>query len=363
MFPMSDRVPLIESERLALMDFYAKLKCVDPQLCPNITAGSACPSNLPRLQFSQVLLCAEGHVQRISVYPPLGDSPEETGRRIRALQEQQGPGGGVFSTMLSQLPQLELIYMWTYLVVRGDVEEFVASLPTTMRRITFGSPVLLRGQLPTFARLTGLVELAIAYSEISGTIPPAIGNLSRLSDLRLYRNRLTGTLPVLDNLSRLQNSGSFVRCEILEEGSEETNCISSCSNLPACCPGTTRSCMFAPEATTATTATTATSTTQPSITLPPSSGVSSLSQSLSPSQTMDAAIPQTEPTSSDGATIGIAVGVSAAVLLLVAAIALLLWRRKRASSPASSPPTGASAASNYSVVPSLPRTEYEIGRM
>jgi hypothetical protein len=267
--------------------------------------------------------------------------------------------------MLSQLPQLELIYMWTYLVVRGDVEEFVASLPTTMRRISFGSPVLLRGQLPTFARLTGLVELAIAYSEISGTIPPAIGNLSRLSDLRLYRNRLTGTLPVLDNLSRLQNSGSFVRCEILEEGSEETNCISSCSNLPACCPGTTRSCMFAPEATTATTATTATSTTQPSITLPPpGSGFSSSSSlSQSPSQTMDAAIPQTEPTSRDGATIGIAVGVSAAVLLLMAAIALLLWRRKRASSPASSPPTGAFAASNYSVVPSLPRTEYEIGRM
>jgi hypothetical protein len=348
------------------MDVYAKLKCFDPELCPNITAGAACPKNLPGLFYSRApLLCMNGHVKEISINRPLMVSDTDSANRRARIQAQQGPGGGVFSTMLSQLSQLEVLFVWDYLLVSGDVEEWVAAMPTSIAYVSLGWPMSLRGRLPTFARLTNLAELAIGYSQISGTIPPAIGDLPRLSNLRLYGNRLTGTVPLLNNLSQLKRDSKAFLCEILSNTKfmSDTNCISSCSNLPECCSsGTTRSCTFAPDPTT--TATTATSTTQPSFTLPPSSGVSSsvsssVSQSLSTSQTVDAAIPQTEPT----ATIGIAVGVSAAVLLLMAAIALLLWRRKRASSPTSSPSTGAPAASNYGVVPPRPRADYEIGRM
>jgi hypothetical protein len=304
--------------------------------------------------------------------------------------------------MLSQMSQLEQLYMWAYLVVRGDAEEFVASLPTSISHVNLGWPMSLRGRLPTFARLSDLVELAIVYQQISGTIPPAIGDLPKLGSLRLFGNRLTGTVPVLNNLSRLKSNGLPFQCEILDVSFlPDTNCVSSCSNLPECCSrGTTRSCTFAPEPTTTTTpatttttsptttrtipattatqpemmmTTTTTTTTATGLTLPPpGSGVSSssssvsssLSQSLSTSQTVDAAIPQTTPTSGDGTTIGIAVGVSAAVLFLIAAIALLLWRRKRASSPARSLSTGApAAASNYGVLSLQPRADYDIGRL
>jgi hypothetical protein len=389
------------------MDFYAKLKCVDAQFCPNITAGSACPSNLPLLQYSRVLLCTNGRVQEISIYRPIGQSDADNVNRRARMQAQQGPGGGVFSTMLSQLSQLEVFYLWDFLLVSGDIEEWVAAMPTSIAYVSLGSPMSLRGRLPTFARLTNLVELGITYSQISGTIPPAIGDLPKLNNLRLYGNRLTGTVPVLNNLSRLKNSGSSFRCEILDVGfMPDTNCISSCSNLPECCSGgTTRSCTFAPEPTTLVARTTTTTTTTspnddqddpgnddghtaqdddddnnnnnnhhhrdgPDAVVAGFGRVvvvclsSSLSQSLSTSQTVDAAIPQTTPTSGDGTTIGIAVGVSAAVLFLIAAIALLLWRRKRASSPARSLSTGApAAASNYGVLSLQPRADYDIGRL
>jgi len=57
---------------------------------------------------------------------------------------------------------------------------------------------------PELGNLTSLQTLYLDHNQLTGTIPPELGNLTNLTDLYLYSNRLTGTIPPeLGNLTYL----------------------------------------------------------------------------------------------------------------------------------------------------------------
>ena len=91
------------------------------------------------------------------------------------------------------------------------------------------------GGTPT--RVTGL---SLANQSLSGTIPPALGQLFALTTLNLSSNSLTGNIPAelgwLDHLTELRLSGnSLTGCVPLNLRSVTTNDLASLS-LPFCAP-------------------------------------------------------------------------------------------------------------------------------
>ncbi len=64
----------------------------------------------------------------------------------------------------------------------------------------------LTGPIPAeLGNLSNLQGLSLSGNQLTGPIPPALGNLSNLQDLSLWRNQLTGPVPpALGNLSNLQ---------------------------------------------------------------------------------------------------------------------------------------------------------------
>jgi len=84
------------------------------------------------------------------------------------------------------------------------------SLPPEIGNLTFlkriylsGNPNL-GGSIPaTIGQLSNLEELEIIYSSLSGTLPDSLFSLNNLKTLNLFRNQLSGTLP--KDLQRLSN--------------------------------------------------------------------------------------------------------------------------------------------------------------
>jgi Leucine-rich repeat (LRR) protein len=57
---------------------------------------------------------------------------------------------------------------------------------------------------PEIGNLTNLTHLLLAGNQFTGSIPPEIGNLTNLTDLSLYSNQLTGEVPLeIGNLTNL----------------------------------------------------------------------------------------------------------------------------------------------------------------
>lgn len=75
---------------------------------------------------------------------------------------------------------------------------------TTVTEIAIYSNNLTGNVPPELGNLTNLTNFEIAYNQLSGSIPPEFSNLSNLSSLSLYSNQLTGNIPTaLGNLSNL----------------------------------------------------------------------------------------------------------------------------------------------------------------
>ena len=59
---------------------------------------------------------------------------------------------------------------------------------------------------PELGKLSGLEILRLGGNQLTGTIPPELGNLSNLESVNLIVNQLTGTIPAeLGNLSNLES--------------------------------------------------------------------------------------------------------------------------------------------------------------
>ncbi|KAL6839790.1 hypothetical protein ACP4OV_030478 [Aristida adscensionis] len=61
------------------------------------------------------------------------------------------------------------------------------------------------GHIPDFHEKSALQILSLSYNNLSGSIPPTIGNVSSLTEIRLQENLLTGSIP--ETLSQIHNLG------------------------------------------------------------------------------------------------------------------------------------------------------------
>ena len=83
---------------------------------------------------------------------------------------------------------------------------------TQLRRLVLDANQLAGSIPPALGRLSQLTMLDLSRNRLTGTIPPELGSLSRLDSLLLYRNRLTGPIPAdlehLGSLGRLSLSSN-----------------------------------------------------------------------------------------------------------------------------------------------------------
>ncbi|WVZ77603.1 hypothetical protein U9M48_025454 [Paspalum notatum var. saurae] len=153
---------------------------------------------------------------------------------------------------------------------------------------------------PELGNLTNLVCLDLYMNNFSGNIPDSLGNLLKLRFLRLNNNRLTGQIPqslaYISTLQVLDLSNNQLGYSI--PSTDQSNYSISSINPLTCGPGTTKPCPGAPP--------------------------------FSPPPPFN---PSSPPTQSSGAyrTGAIAGGVAAGAVLVffVPAIAFAMWRRRK----------------------------------
>ncbi len=76
---------------------------------------------------------------------------------------------------------------------------------SNLQHLSLGSNQLSGAIPPELGNLSNLQELALGFNQLSGEIPPQLGNLSNLQELVLYHNQLSEAIPPeLSNLSNLQ---------------------------------------------------------------------------------------------------------------------------------------------------------------
>ena len=84
----------------------------------------------------------------------------------------------------------------TWLGVTVTVDR-VTSVSLSHNQLTGGIP-------PELGNLTNLTRLFLNHNQLTGAIPVELGNLTNLTDLNLQRNQLTGAIPAeLGNLTNL----------------------------------------------------------------------------------------------------------------------------------------------------------------
>ena len=100
----------------------------------------------------------------------------------------------------------------------------------------------LNGLSPEIGNLTNLSKLYLYSNQLTGEIPPEIGNLTNLTGLLLYDNQLTGTIPTeignLTNLEVLYLSDNQLTGEIPESMCNlvDNNCFIFIYNNQLCPP-------------------------------------------------------------------------------------------------------------------------------
>ena len=125
--------------------------------------------------------------------------------------------------------------------------QLTGEIPPEMGNLTHLTDLYLQGnQLngisPEIGNLTNLSKLYLYSNQLTGEIPPEIGNLTNLTGLLLYDNQLTGTIPTeignLTNLEVLYLSDNQLTGEIPESMCNlvDNNCFIFIYNNQLCPP-------------------------------------------------------------------------------------------------------------------------------
>ena len=147
----------------------------------------------------------------------IGDPPQSTDRQVlEALYDATGGPGWTTKTNWKTSAPLDewsgVSTDWAGRVTRLDlrVNGLSGTIPAALGNLTrlerlFLSDNSLTGTIPAaLGNMTELFFLGLANNSLTGTVPAALGNMTNLEDLYLHGNRLTGMLPSsLTNLQQL----------------------------------------------------------------------------------------------------------------------------------------------------------------
>ncbi|XP_021720954.1 probable leucine-rich repeat receptor-like protein kinase At5g49770 [Chenopodium quinoa] len=102
---------------------------------------------------------------------------------------------GVLSGDIRQLSELQTLDLSSNKGLTGSLPEAIGNLAKLTNLILVGCNFI--GKIPdSIGSLSNLIFLSLNSNSLSGSIPSSIGNLSKLYWLDLAENKLTGTLPV-----------------------------------------------------------------------------------------------------------------------------------------------------------------------
>ena len=124
--------------------------------------------------------------------------------------------------LISNRPCYEGINLANLEVLGLNVNELSGEIPPELGNlVNLTSLHLWKNRLsgeipPELGNLVNLEELVISFNELSGKIPPELGNLANLQELSLHTNQLSGEIPPeLGNLTNLQGlhlDSTFTGC-------------------------------------------------------------------------------------------------------------------------------------------------------
>jgi len=106
--------------------------------------------------------------------------------------------------------------------VTCDEDNHITGLSLSSNQLTGSIP-------PEIGNLTNLINLNLGFNQLTGSLPPEITNLIKLNSLSLYLNQLTGSIPPkignLTNLTSLALSGNQLTGSIPPEIGNLTNLV------------------------------------------------------------------------------------------------------------------------------------------
>lgn len=117
--------------------------------------------------------------------------------------ESSGPDGWAFLASLANCTRLKMLGLDNNNFT-GDLPESVANLSTSLQELRLNVNQISGTIPPGIGNLINLTILALGPNLVAGSIPESIGMLARLQLLTLHRSRLVGSIPAsLGNLTQL----------------------------------------------------------------------------------------------------------------------------------------------------------------
>jgi len=138
--------------------------------------------------------------------------------------EETGPSVNLWGEVYSVEDTDSLDLSWNQLT--GSIPPEIGNL-TNLTYLKLSHNELTGSIPPEIGNLTNLEKLYLSYNQLTGSILPEIGNLTNLTYLTLYNNQLTGSIPPeignLTNLTHLNLSSNQLTGEIPESVCDLSN--------------------------------------------------------------------------------------------------------------------------------------------
>ncbi|KAK7290462.1 hypothetical protein RIF29_04905 [Crotalaria pallida] len=107
---------------------------------------------------------------------------------------------------IGNLPYLEILFLFEFPRLTGLIPEAISNL-TKLQFLTISSTSI-SGPIPNFlAKLKNLADLDLSFNKLSGTLPPSLSQLNKLVRFDFDNNKLTGPIP--DSYGYFKNLGTF----------------------------------------------------------------------------------------------------------------------------------------------------------
>ncbi|XP_024969693.1 putative receptor-like protein kinase At3g47110 [Cynara cardunculus var. scolymus] len=201
----------LESLALASNDLWGDIPYNVGDTLPNLLVFNFCinrftgtiPGSLHNLTNIRIIRMAHNRLHG-TVPPGLGNLPELEMYNIgyNNIVSSRGEGLGFLNSLVNST-KLD------FLAIDGNhfdgvIPESIGNLSKQLRILFMGSNQVSGGIPPSIGQLKGLGLINVSYNSLSGEIPPELGQLEDLQELVLSKNRLSSNIPnSLGNLGNL----------------------------------------------------------------------------------------------------------------------------------------------------------------